>query len=285
MTPKPSRRTSGEGLWSACKAGPRASGRTRSRKARNAAACTNGSACDVRSIKNRAHPGSFLSARISAAAFRTSGSRSSRARTKLSTTSGPSCSSRARTAAARTCGSASPAPSAKELQRQPRRTRLTPSWPPAERPGPGSRSAPPRRRGHPRTHRTTPSSMTSPQQIGDIDLHGIGRAVDLAGHAVPALVIFHVSLLPVLVDGEDVERADIDANTAALFSDALLLVDDNRSTLGLMDDRHGSGLLWGRGWRGAPCPIRVGWALASRTQNPALHCYSAAAGARMRSWW
>jgi hypothetical protein len=49
------------------------------------------------------------------------------------------------------------------------------------------------------------------------------------------------------VDGEDVERANVDANAAALFGDSPLLVDHDGSAFRLMNDRHASGLLFSIG--------------------------------------
>ena len=72
--------------------------------------------------------------------------------------------------------------------------------------------------------------MTLPQKIGDADGHGARGAIGLAGHAVPAFVIFHVGLARFLADPQHIQRADIDTNGAALFRDAFRFI-----------DRHGNG--------------------------------------------
>ena len=59
-------------------------------------------------------------------------------------------------------------------------------------------------------------SRSSAQQVGDVDVDRAGRAVLLARHAVPALVELHVGRALDQVDGQHVERADVDADGAAL---------------------------------------------------------------------
>jgi hypothetical protein len=78
----------------------------------------------------------------------------------------------------------------------------------------------------------------SPQQVGDVDLDGAGRAVDLARHAVPAFVVLHVCCALGLVDRQHVERADVDADAAALVGDALVVVDDDGDAGGMIGKRH-----------------------------------------------
>src|SRR5690606_32292964 len=86
------------------------------------------------------------------------------------------------------------------------------------------------------------SPLHSAQQIRNVDLHGTGRAVGLARHAVPAFVVFHVGLSGALVDPENVQRADVDTHAAAFVGNAFFLVDDDGDAGGGRGDRHG-GLL------------------------------------------
>src|SRR3954451_4753945 len=67
----------------------------------------------------------------------------------------------------------------------------------------------------------------SANEVRDVHVHGAGRAVLLAGHAVPAFVELHERLVFHEVDGEHVQRADVHADGAALVGDALVLVDDD----------------------------------------------------------
>src|SRR5690606_23936066 len=50
------------------------------------------------------------------------------------------------------------------------------------------------------------------QQVGNVDGHRLGGAVHFTGHAVPAFVVAHVGLAGFLVDPEDIQRADVDAD-------------------------------------------------------------------------
>ena len=64
-----------------------------------------------------------------------------------------------------------------------------------------------------------------PQQIRNGDFDGTGGAIRLAGHAVPAFVVLHVRFACLLTDAEHVEGADIDADGASFFGDALVVID------------------------------------------------------------
>ena len=79
----------------------------------------------------------------------------------------------------------------------------------------------------------------SPQEIRNIHLHGPGRAIRLAGHAIPAFVVGHVGLAGHVADPQHVKRTDIDADGAAFVGDALGLVDDNRNAGLGGGKRHG----------------------------------------------
>src|SRR5258708_40284322 len=77
-----------------------------------------------------------------------------------------------------------------------------------------------------------------PQQIGNVDRYRAGWAIHLARHAIPALVVFHVGLALALIDREHVERADLNANLAALVGDAFFVIDDDRNAGCMVGDRH-----------------------------------------------
>ena len=126
--------------------------------------------------------------------------------------------------------------------------------------------------------------VTSPQQIRNVDLHRVRRAIDLAGHAVPALVVFHVGLLSVLVGSRGCRAGRRRRKRGSPFGDASSVVDDNRRALALVDDRHGSGHLGVRLSRvPLPCSRQVGASISNAKSR--LTSLSAAAGVRMRSWW
>src|SRR3954466_9078612 len=86
--------------------------------------------------------------------------------------------------------------------------------------------------------------VLSAQQVGDLHGDGVLGAVELAGQAVPALVVAHVGLAGLGADRQAVDRAGVDADVAAL--DAPVLVDDHR-------DVEAAGALGGR----ARAPLRV----------------------------
>jgi hypothetical protein len=69
------------------------------------------------------------------------------------------------------------------------------------------------------------AGASSSKKIRNVDMHGIGRTIALAGHAVPAFVELHERLAGFGVDREQVHRTDVDADRAALVGDALLFVD------------------------------------------------------------
>src|SRR4051812_37907826 len=83
---------------------------------------------------------------------------------------------------------------------------------------------------------------SSAQQEGDLHGYGVGRAVDLASQAVPALVELHVGLAAHGADREAIDRARVDADVAA--GDAAARVDDDRGVGALRRLRvaHAAGL-------------------------------------------
>ncbi len=59
-------------------------------------------------------------------------------------------------------------------------------------------------------------------------MHGASRTILFTWHAVPAFVEFHVGLALDHVDGQHIERANVDADCAAFMGDAFICIDRDR---------------------------------------------------------
>jgi hypothetical protein len=76
------------------------------------------------------------------------------------------------------------------------------------------------------------------KKVGDIHVDCACGAVFLARHAIPAFVKLHEGFVFHEINGQDIQRANIDTDGATLIGDAFVFIHDNGSLGAGEGDRH-----------------------------------------------